>query len=141
MLNFSVDVDKLALNLNALANELRPAVEAGLDAVATRAKQAKDREIGKTYARPVRRLKNGKPAWRRTGDWREGQIIEREPGKRTIRTEGNATKYEPRLANLPAGPDGKNRTNKAAENAAKVIEPQIGPIFENEVANHLKLNR
>lgn len=140
MLEFSVDAEAIARDLNRLAREIEPAVEAGLDAVATRAKQAKDREVGKTYARKIPRRKSGQPKWRRGGDFREGQTIDKSPGERTIRTRGKAEKYEPRLANLPAGADGINRTNKAAENAAKVIEPQIEPIFEHEVRNHLRLN-
>jgi len=141
MLSFNVDAGEIARALGRLASDIEPAVEAGLDAVATRAKQAKDRQVGRTYARPVRRLKSGNPAWRRSGDLRENQTVEKSRGSRSIITKGNAEKYEGRLSNLPTGVDGINRTNAAAADAATLIEPQVGLIFENEVRNHLRLNR
>jgi len=63
------------------------------------------------------------PAWERTNAWAEGQVIQREPGMRTIKTEGKAAEpitnypegYEGRLAVIPKGPDGVNRRNAAAE--------------------------
>jgi hypothetical protein len=140
MLDIRLDTRALERDLNRLTRELPQAIEAGLDASATRVLQAKSREVGKTYARPIPRGKNGKPKWKRSGAWREGQTVEKSVGTRTIRTQGKAEKYEPRLANLPTGADGANRTNKAADEAFEKVKPQLGEIFSREVENHLRLN-
>jgi hypothetical protein len=78
------------------------------------------------------------PAWERSGDWENGQHIVKAPGQRTIKTEGNATKYEKRLAELPKGPDGVNRRNAAAAEAARITKPQLQRAFEQEVENALR---
>lgn len=115
-------------------------VEKALDAGAERAIQFKAQEIGTTYREPIRKLKNGKDAWRRTGDWASQQTIERSPGVRVIGTRGSAEKYEGRLANLPTDPDGKNRTNDAAGKVLEKHGDQLDAVIQQEIANGLDLD-
>lgn len=135
-----IRLDLSALNrLDDVARNAPQAVEGALDRTAQVVLNAKVRQVRKTYARAIPKRKNGTPMWKRSGDWLEGQSIESKPGERTITTTGNAEKYESRLANLPTGAGGVNRTNKAAENAARIVEPQVARVFESELKNRLGL--
>lgn len=56
-----------------------------------------------------------RPAWKRTNALRDGQAIEnRGEGKRAVVTTGPGAVYEGRVADLPTGPDGINRSNAAS---------------------------
>lgn len=97
------------------------------------------RQKTKTYTRDIPRSKSGKPKWDRSGDWLNETTVE-EPNafERKITTVGNSAKYERRLANLPTGPDGINRTNPAAAEAARIVEPQIEPVINQEILNAVR---
>ena len=137
-MNISIDLRGLE-RLNALPAQIAAAAEKGLDVGGVLMSRQKSQEITKTYSRRIRTNKNGTPSWKRTGDFQRGIEVEKGDGTRTIKTVGNAAKYEERLANLPTGPDGINRTNKASENAVKVAEPQIQRVIESEIRNALGL--
>lgn len=137
----SVNADAVARELNATAREIERGTEVALDRVAQVALNAKKRMVGRTYARPIPKGKNGKPKWTRSGAFQAGQTIESRPGQRTITVQGAAEKYEPRLANLPTGADGVNRTNAAAQDALDVIAPQVQSVFEQELRNAIRAAR
>jgi len=139
MLSVELDVARAVRSLNATADEIARAVEPALDRYAQVVLNAKARQVQRTYNRPIPKSKNGKPKWKRSGDFQRGQSIESATGKRTIKVTGNAEKYEARLANLKVSKDGVNRRNAAAEDAARIVEPQILPVFESELRAALRL--
>lgn len=116
---------------------LDAAVEKALDRTAEVVHQAKLQQVQKTYSREIPISRTGRARWKRSGDWLEGQTVERTPGERKVTTVGNATKYERRLANLPRGAGGINRTNKASEAAVKITAPQVDRVFDSELKNAL----
>lgn len=117
----------------------REGIQAGLDAGAQRLLVLKSQEVTKTYKRPIPKDKNGELMWERTGAWLDSQKARKTGAfERTIGPVGKPAKYEPRLADLPTGADGKNRTNKAAENAAAKGEKQIARLVEREIAKRLR---
>lgn len=126
--------------LNNLARDIDgEVVEEGLDRGIQVLKNAKDKQIQTTYARPIPTLQNGKPAWSRSGDWAKGQTIRSRRGEREIVTEGNASRYEARLADLPESPiDTVNRSNPAAERAVEIAEGQAVQAFEQVIENALR---
>lgn len=125
--------------LNRMPRQIEAAIEPALDRVAQIALNAKSRQIARTYARAIPRSRNGRPKWRRSGAWQGGQGIESARGVRRIATTGAATAYEGRLATLPRSRDGVNRRNPAAEDARRIIEPQVRAVFEQELRNALGL--
>lgn len=149
-LDIKVDLSALNKIVAAYENGTPRAVEAGLDAAAKLVMDAKKREMQQTYRRPPRKLKNGKPAWTRkgtSGGWLGEQEIEKGEGTRTIKDTGEPAKpitnyeggYAERLASLPDGPDGINRSNPAGKNAAEKVEPQIQPVFEDAFRREIGL--
>ena len=159
-----VDIGTFLDILNILPSRVEKATDKILDRAATVALQAKQREIAKTYARPIPtnsqknaadkqitagkkvRIKGGKksvgqggkPAWKRSGDWAAQQRITTPSAlTRQIGPSGSSEEYEERLANLPTGALGINRTNKAKENAEKTVESQLRSIMEQEILNAL----
>lgn len=137
MLDIEIKDNGLAQALADAGYNVAPAIEKALDVAAKRALDAKSKEVAKTYARPIPRNGKGNPKWRRSGDWARDQVILRDPGMRTVGPLGNSEDYEERLATLPTGPDGVNRTNPAAERAYDVTEQQVAAIFEQELLNAL----
>jgi hypothetical protein len=125
---------QLPQQLNRMAGELEAAQEKALDRVAEVALHAKQREVGRTYARPIPRRKNGRPQWTRSGDWQRGQTITRRRLVRLVGATNRSRVYEPRLATLRT-----ERRNPAAEEALRRIEPQVGPVFRQEIKNALGL--
>ena len=126
-----VDQSRFSAGLADAQRRIRRGITNGLDRAGEIALQAKQRQVGKTYQRPTM-------GWTRSGAWSGGQRIERGALSRTIKTTGPAEKYEGRLANLPTGAGGINRTNKASEEAARISEPQIRAAVENAIANALR---
>lgn len=137
MLDIQVDSNGLLQALTDAGSNVGPAAERALDVVAKRALDAKAREIDKTYGRDIPRNGKGNPRWERSGDFQRDQVILRDPFQRTIAPLGNSEAYEERLATLPTGADGVNRSNPASERAFDRIEPQIEAIFEQELLNAL----
>jgi len=138
-MDIRIDVAATAAQLQAKAGRVKAAQEAMLDRCAQVTLNAKRRMVGRTYSRAIPRSKTGRARWKRGGDLLNGQTIESRPGERVITTTGNAVKYEGRLANLPTGADGVNRTNKAAEDAHRTVAPQLQAIAEQEIKNRLGL--
>ena len=141
MLSVELDVARAVRSLNATADEIARAVEPALDRYAQVVLNAKARQVQRTYNRPIPKSKNGKPKWKRSGDFQRGQTIESETGKRTIKVTGNAEKYEGRLSELPVSKDGVNRRNAAAPDAARIAEPLVKAAFEQELRNAIQGNR
>jgi hypothetical protein len=142
MLDIRIDMSSLNDLVSRYENRSPAAVEAGLDATANLALRAKKREIDKTYRRPIPRSATGKPKWTRkgtNGGWAGEQSIEKRQGERTITTTGEPAKYEGRLARLPTGADGVNRSNPAADRAAQITEPQALAVFEDAFRRELGL--
>lgn len=139
MFDISTDLNSFLQSLNALPDKIEAGTEKGLDRAAKVTLDAKAGQVKITYARPIPRGKNGKPKWERKGNFQGDQTIVSSKGQRTIKAVGESEKYEARLANLPTGADGVNRTNKAAEKAFQQVEPQILPLIEQEIANELDL--
>jgi hypothetical protein len=142
MLSINIDTSQFTRIMDGYANHLPEATEAGLDAVADLALRAKKREQQTTYRRPIPTGKNGKPKWKRkgtNGGWAGEQAIEKRAGERVVTTTGEPANYEGRLANLPTGADGVNRSNPASEKAAHTIEPQVGPVFEDAFRRRMGL--
>lgn len=142
MLEIKVNLSSLQKIVDAYKSTPE-AVEAGLDATANLVLDAKKREmLSGTYRRAIPTSKKGRPKWQRkgtSGGWLGEQEIQKSPGERTITPTGEPAKYEERLANLPAGPDGINRSNPAGEKAVRATEPQIQPVFEDAFRNKLGL--
>jgi len=128
-----------ALDVSGLLGLLPDAAESGLDDVAGMALEVKGGEIQPTYQRPIPAGPQGAPKWRRSNDWKEGQVIESEPGERRILTTGAAAEYEGHLESLPSGEDGVNRSNPAAENALPKIEARASDTFEVRFAERMGL--
>ncbi len=135
-MNISIDLRGFE-KLGQLDDQIERAAETGLDAGIGVVERQKAKQIQKTYNRKIPQSKTGRPKWERSGDWMRGQRVEEEAGLRRLVTVGNAAKYEDRLANLPTGPDGINRTNKASEEAARITEPQIKIAVEQAIRNAL----
>jgi len=120
--------------------------------IPTRAQVAAERQakrVGRKFRIAKKRIgiasantsgRGGEPAWKRSGDWLEGQVIER-PSRfmREVTTSGPATVYDARLANLPVGALGVNRSNPVAENAVRKTMPQLRALAEAEIRNALGL--
>jgi hypothetical protein len=141
-MRFDIQLSGSAIQgLNAASAKMPRAIEQGLDRAATVVLQQKQRQVSVTYKRAIpRRKKSGKPYWKRSGDFQRGQAIQASPGQRLILTANQAARYERRLSRLPNSPiDGVNRSNPAAENTVRIVQPQIGPVFEQEVRNALGL--
>ena len=164
---FSIGIDtSIFAALDLLPAQIEAAQTAALDRAAQVMVAAKQREIARTAARPIPdreqvsayraqvkagqkpRIKGGKkaigsggnPAWKRTGEWAEGQAVSSPSGTvRVIETTGPAAVYEARLADLPTGALGINRTNRASEEAQRKTEPQLQAVVEQEVRNALGL--
>ena len=136
-MNIRIDIAATVAQLHAQAARVRGAQEAGLDRCATVTLNAKRRTVARTYRRSIPRSKTGRARWNRGGDLLNGQTIESRTGERIIITVGPAAKYEGRLANLPTGADGINRSYDHAGDAHRIVEPQIGVAFEQEFRNHL----
>lgn len=136
MLTISIDASALKIALDKLVDDARKGNESGLDKVAQLALAAKQTEIAKTYSRTVPRGKSGKAKWERSGNWKDGQFIESKNGERSI---VSAADYETRLADLPTGKDGVNRSNPAAKNARDSIEKRAIELMESEIKKALKL--
>lgn len=132
----------IGVKLNGLDNldtRTMEGVTNGLNRAARITANQVTRQKQRTYTRKIPRRKNGRPKWERSGDWLTETTIE-ETGQfeRKIVTVGNSAKYERRLANLPTGPDGINRTNTASEDAARIVEPQITPVIQQEILNAVR---
>ena len=123
--------------LNGMASRVEAAIEPALDAAFGVLERQKARQIGNTYKRAIPRSKTGRPKWKRSGDFQRGQVVKRSRGERSLGPEGNAAKYEGRLADLPTGADGVNRSNPAAQRTVEITEPQLGPVFESAIKNAL----
>jgi len=119
--------------------DIERATEKALDRTSQIVLNEKRRQVAKTYARPIPRGRNGRPKWRRSGDFQSNQTIESRTGERTIGPVGRSSKYEGRLAKLPVSKDGVNRRNPATEEAVRIVEPQIEPVFLNEIRTELGL--
>jgi len=135
-MNISIDMSGLE-SLGQLDERIKRAAETGLDAGIGVLQRQKAQQIQKTYSRKIPQSKTGRAKWIRSGDWIQGQSVESGDGTRRLFTTGNAAKYEERLADLPTGADGVNRTNKASENAARITEPQIKIAMEQALRNAL----
>jgi len=135
-MNISIDMSGLE-SLGQLDERIMRAAETGLDAGIGVLERQKAKQIQKTYSRKIPQSKTGRAKWKRSGDWIQGQSVEGGDGTRRLSTTGNAAKYEERLADLPTGADGVNRTNKASENAARITEPQIKIAMEQAIRNAL----
>jgi hypothetical protein len=132
-MDIKIDTTALATmaEFNGLASRVPNATRAGLDAVAEETKAEKEAQQNPTYDRPIPRGKNGQPKWERTGQWRDNQVVQnRGADAREILTRGPAAEYEPRLARLPTGSDGVDRSNPASDNAEAVMEPKAPAIFD-----------
>lgn len=138
MLGFSVDTAAFR-ELDVTIKRLARASEKGLDRVANLASRQKQRQLAKTYARPIPKGKNGNPKWKRSGELARRQRVTATRGHRRLSPTGKAIKYEGRVAELPTGADNINRSNPAAEKTMEIIEPQIEPVFEQEIKNELGL--
>jgi len=135
MIKFHLDLADFNGDMEYFVAHHERGLDKGLDRVAQIGLQAKLRQVRKTYARKIPLSNTGAALWKRTGAWLQGQrILNISRVERHIVTEGNAEKYEGRLANLNTGADGINRTNAATEAAAVVIEPQCGSAFAAEYA-------
>ena len=137
-MNISINTAAIA-QLNGMGRRMPEVREAVLDRAAQVTLHAKQRTVRRTYKRAIPRSKTGRALWERSSAMLNGQVIERRRGVRIIHTAGAAAKYEGRLANLPTGADGVNRTNPAAEDAHRIVEPQIQAIAENEIKESLNL--
>jgi len=140
-MNISFDASsilRLAEELESTQEDLDNAVEDGLDALADRAAELKAEYIEETYSRPIPVDEDGNPKWERTGAWRDGQVVEVAPFERIVRTEGDAEAYEERLAELPTGADGINRTNNAGERAAEKLDSEAEDIFGEALEDSLR---
>jgi len=142
----SIDLTGLE-SITNLARDLPEAIEGGLDRGGEVLMQAQHRQMQITYSRIIPTSRTGRAKWERSGDLLNGQEINSEPGRRTIVITGPAAEpitgypggYAERLADLPTGPDGVNRTNKFSENAARITEPQVVVAVEQEIRNRLGL--
>ena len=142
MVDIKIDTFAIESELQSLVVNVGKASEKGLDTLAKQALKWKNREIAKTYKRPIPNGKDGNPKWERSGAMRDGQTIESSPGQRVITTVGDASGYEARLANLPTGKDGINRSNPAAQIASDRIHnitQSDRTEVENEIARALHL--
>lgn len=139
-MNISVDLSALS-QLDRFAADFDNAVEGALDAVAEDGLRHKEGELQRgTYDRPERRLKSGRRAWVRTQQLLRSQRIRRGPGVRFIEAIGAAARYEGRVADLPTGPDGINRSNAAAAKTAAWLEDgNAQRIAEDEIKRRLGL--
>lgn len=135
-------------SLNRAAADIPHAIEAGLEDAATLVNRAKIRQVNKTYQRAIPRGKNGKPRWKRSGAWLNGQSVGRpEPLVREIRDTGKAAEpiknypggYAEKLASLPVSKDGVNRSNAAAAEAGRITAPQVPQVFEAAVRAVLRI--
>lgn len=137
MLNIGVGGNGISV-LEGLGNDFEKIADAALDRPAQILLNAKIRQIQITYSRTIPTSKTGRALWNRVGLWLESQrIISTRFGERTITTVGKAADYEERLADLPTGAGGVNRTNKASENAVRIAEGQAVAAFEQEIQNML----
>lgn len=136
----SLDLAKFDLDLDADLRALSDGLEQGLDKAGARTVQVKQRlQNQRTYSRPERIGPNGQKEWERTGAWLNGQEVQRTGQfERTVTTVGDAAAYESRLANLPTGPDGINRTNNASRDTTVIVEPQLGPLVDDGVREELR---
>jgi hypothetical protein len=139
MIEIQFDSAAFTRDLNALPDRIRQGAENGLDRGGDVTLNQKVKQVEVTYRRSIPRSSTGRPRWRRRGNWLRGQEVRRTGElERTIVTTGPAEVYEGRLADLPTGPDGINRTNKASENAARIIEPQIKAIMEQAIREAIR---
>lgn len=120
--------------LERLAGQMDEAVEVGLDAAAELVMQAKERELRKTYARPIPTSATGRRKWERSGDLLSSQRITKRKGERVIEPTGQPAKYEGRLAELKT-----ERRNPAAQNALQSVEPQMAGVVEAAMRRNLGL--
>ncbi len=139
MFEIGTNLPDLDAAISKLVQGLPQAQEKGLDAAARVVLNEKSRQVGKTYARPIPLRKNGQPKWKRSGDFSKEQTVQSKPNERIIGGVGNSEKYEGRLAKLPDGADGVNRSNPATEEAVRIVEPQVEKVFEQAVRNALNL--
>ena len=138
-MNISISSNLSEQIANLVRADIDRATETALDRASQVVLNAKRRQVDKTYGRPIPLRKNGTPQWKRSGDLQREQTIQSQTGQRTIGGVGNSEKYEGRLARLNTGADGVNRSNPAAAEAARIVEPQIVPVFEAELKNALGL--
>lgn len=138
-MNISLSSNLSAALMKLARADVDRATETALDRAAQIVSNAKRRQVDKTYARAIPLRKNGKPQWQRSGDFQRDQTIQSRPGERIIGGVGKSEKYEGRLAKLNTGADGVNRSNPAAAEAARIVEPQLIPAFESVLRNELGL--
>jgi hypothetical protein len=146
VIDLSTNIADVVRQLNATANEIAPATETALDRFGQVVLNAKRRNVQRTYARPIPRGKNGKPKWKRSGDYLKGQEIISETGQRTIRTGGKAAEpitnypggYAQKLQTLPASKDGVARANPDVEDTARIVGEQAEKVFTQEFRNAIR---
>jgi hypothetical protein len=139
MVEISIDAAAFTRDLNVTADRLMQGLENGLDRAAQVTLNQKVKQIETTYRRSIPLSKNGRPRWRRYGNWLRGQEVRRTGAmERTIQTTGPAEAYEGRLADLPTGPDGVNRTNQASKRAGEIVEPQIQAVVDEAIRDAVR---
>lgn len=125
--------------LNATPEQLQKGLEAGMKRAGEITLQAKLTKVNRTYRRAIPTTKKGKPKWKRSGDFLRNQRLKRVSAEEFhVLTEGSAEKYEGRMADLPDGIDGINRTNAAAADAYETVKPQIAPVVLQEIKNAIR---
>lgn len=139
MFELSANLSDLDAAIAKLVRDLPQAQEKGLNVSAALVLSEKALQVKKTYDRPIPTSSSRRELWKRTGDFRDDQSVQVRPFERLIGGQGNSEKYEGRLARLPNGRDGINRSNPAAETAVRVATPLIGPAFTAAVKAELGL--
>lgn len=132
MLDIKVDLREFEAAMKAAPEALGRGVQDGGDRAAQITLNGYQTQKRKTYARPTM-------GWKRSGDWLEGSKIDKpSPWQWIIHTVGRAADYDARLANLPTGAGGINRTNRAADTAAGIVANQVLAAIKNAIDNALR---
>lgn len=130
--------DKISGVLLAAAARVPGAIENALDRAAQIVENEASRQEQRIADRPIPRSATGRPLWKRTGQLASSRNRQSAPGSRTI---GWSAIYAARRFGLgyawtprnPAG--GVIRRNNVPLDTARLVEPQIGPVIEQELRN------
>lgn len=143
MLEFKVD-SQIEQQLTEMARCVPGAVAAGLMAVGKREQQIAIQQVGKIYARPIPRRKNGKAMWKRSGRLlaavkaplvARGNDLSLAPNVVYAgRRQGLGVDWTPRKPALDIV-----RKNEFLVDTQKAIEPMAAPIFEKAFGEKLGL--
>ena len=150
------DTKRFARELELSERAVLRGAEVGLDRVAGDALSIKNRFVNRTYRRRIPQSATGRPKWERkaqAGGWVAGQrVVKTGQYERQVKTVGVQAAdpitnypegYEQRLADpsFPTGPDGVNRRNPAAQDAADMVRPKFVKMMEDGIREFLRRER